>query len=303
MSGRLDSFREADFVRAVEEGFGVAVKSVRALPGRSHSLNYVVVDASGSKCVFKCVPRGSEDALKRLFAHARSVESRLVPKLLFDGKAVDFGMYRVFAISWMDGDGKPADRLSKVEVASLVERSGELIGSLRDDGFVLPVRDLVEVRRGLLEKLDPKSCGEVYDEVEGMEESSLVRDPARTRIIHGDLNPGNVRFSNGAVSGFIDIEELRFGYRAEDLVRFVVCSAEHVKPFEFWRLRGTRSAFAEMVRIAGIPADEWLLAVNGYLLWKLRRRIKGPRIPLAAKVALKWRLRLYRDLRAIAVKL
>jgi len=298
----VNPFPMQDFARALEDGFGISVKSVSALPGMSHSLNFKVTDAAGSTCVFKCVHGDGGDALKRVFAHARSIGSECVPKLLFDGKTVDFGGYRVFAITWMYGERKMADRLSHGEIASLVERSGELLGALRDDGFVLPARDLVSVRGELLARLDQKSHGELYEEIEAINAVSLVRDPARTCIIHGDLNPGNVRFSRGRVSGFLDIEELRLGYRAEDLVRFAICSAEHVKWYEFWRTAGVRRAFAEMVRIAGIPADEWLLAINGYLLWKLKRKVLGSTLAPALRMRMKWRIRLYRDMRMIVLK-
>ena len=294
----LDALGPVDFGRAVEDGFGISAKSVSPLRGRSHSLNFKVAGPDGSARLFKCVRPGSGDAARRLFAHLRSVRSRLVPELLFDGKTVDIGGCRVFAISWVDGEPQMPCSLPPGCASRLAERHAELLGSLRDDGEILPARDLAAVRREILEKLGGNQRGELVREVERMDESSLVRDPARTRVIHGDLNPGNVLWANGDVSGFLDLEELRFGYPAEDLVRYVISGAEHVKWFEFWRTAGARRAFAEIVRHSRFPADEWLLAINGYLLWKLRR--KASYAASALGLRMKWRLRLYRDMREIA---
>lgn len=296
----LESFSPVDFGHAVEDGFGISAKSVFPLRGRSHSLNFKVVGPDGVARLFKCVRPGSGDAVRRLFAHSRSAQSQLVPSLLFDGRTVDIGGCRVFAMSWVDGEPRPPDSLSPDCARRLAERHAEILGSLRDDGEVLPVRDLAAVRRDILEKPGVCSRGELLRELERMDESSLVRDPARTRVIHGDLNPGNVLWENGDVSGFLDLEELRFGYPAEDLVRYVISGAEHVKWFEFWRTAGARRTFAEIVRHSRFPADEWLLAINGYLLWKLRR--KASSAPGALGLRMKWRLRLYRDMREIAAE-
>ena len=155
----LDALGPVDFGRAVENGFGISVKSVSALRGRSHSLNFKVVDSDGLARLFKCVRPGSGDAVRRLFVHSRSAETRLAPRLLFDGKTVDIGGCRVFAMSWVDGESKQPDSLVPGSAAHLADRHAELLGSLRDDGEILPARDLASVRREILEKLGDSPSG------------------------------------------------------------------------------------------------------------------------------------------------
>ena len=97
----------------------------------------------------------------------------------------------------------------------------------------------------------------------------------------------------------LDVEELRFGVPAEDLVRFVVCGAEHLKFYQFGRLRRFVRRFEALVRAAGVPAEDWLLAINAALLRKLQRHVRGPRVPLLTRVRLQFRFRFYRSLRGV----
>ena len=70
---------------------------------------------------------------------------------------------------------------------------------------MLPARDYAAMRERLLAMLDRHAAKSIRLELQGMGADVLRRDPASTRVIHGDLNFGNVHFANGCVSGFLEL--------------------------------------------------------------------------------------------------
>ena len=290
----VDSLRQV-----VEDGFGIEVATLDRLPGHSHSLNFRVRTADGTPFVVKCLRRDAGRRLRRIVAHAGSLKGDCVPSVLFGGKMLDFGDYAVLALRWIGGERRSCDRLSFGEATSLVRAYATFQRSLRDDGEVLPALDYVAMRERLLELIDRHAARELRQELKGMRPTYLRHDPAATGVIHGDLNYGNLHFSNGAVTGFLDIEELRFGCPTEDLVRYVVCSAEHLQWYEFRSTAAVLRRFADIVRNTGYSVGEWMLAIDGYLLRKLEKKIDSPRPSLWQRLNLHWRLKLYRRLREI----
>jgi len=293
----LQQFSTARLKSFLEEEFGVRLRKLSRLPGNSHSLNFFARDFSGQPFAVKCIKGANDLTLRRIIAHAKSIRFPFAPTMLFGNRTAAFGDYTVFALKWIDGERKTLDRLSSGEILSLLRSYAEFLSAMSDDGEIQPERDLSSVRLRLLERLDTRAAPEIAQELAAMGQEDLVRDPARVRVIHGDLNFGNLHFRDGEVPGFIDIEELRFGYPAEDLVRYAISGAEHFKWHEFARFRKLNRAFAELVRNSGYSAHEWNLAINGYLLRKLQKKIRHSRPSLASRLNFRWRMRLYRSLR------
>ena len=296
---QIQNFAVDSLRQLIEDGFGVDVATLDRLPGHSHSLNFRVRTADGDQFAVKCLRRNAGRRLRRIVAHAESLEGDCVPSVLFGGKRLEFEDYVVFALRWIGGERRSCDRVSFGECMSLVRTYAMFQKSLRDDGEILPALDYVAMRERLLKLIDHHAARELHQELKGMPLSSLRHDPSMMEIIHGDLNYGNLHFANGAVTGFLDIEELRFGYPTEDLVRYVVCSAEHLQWHEFRRAAAVVRRFADIVRNTDYSVDEWMLAIDGYILRKLEKKIDSPRPSLWQRLNFHWRLKLYRRMREI----
>ena len=304
LPARADAFRNCGFrlsslAARVEDAFGVRVVSLKGLPGRSHSLNYRVSTADGAVFSVKLMPSWHGEKRSRLLAHARSVRCPLVAGLAFPAADVAFERFQILCFQWKDGRSRAFDKLSAAELSDLLAAHRAFLAGLSDDGYVLPAYDLAAARAGLLERVAGGTAHGIRRELESLDAATFRRAPERTCVIHGDLNPDNVLFCDGKVSGVLDVEELRFGVPAEDLVRFVVCGAEHLKFYQFGRLRRFVRHFEALVRVAGVPAEDWLLAINGALLRKLQRHVRGPRVPFLTRVRLQFRFRFYRSLRDV----
>ena len=297
-------FEIAALAEAMERGWGVKARSVVQLGGHAHSINFRVDADDVGTFAAKCLPAAKSASLTRLLAHTESARSHLSTTRLFGGRTLDFGGWKVLALKWIGGERRYPDELSDDEMDAFLSAHSEFLSGLVDDGEVLPIRDGLALKRGLLERLKGGNAPGIVRELKLMDDKALTLPPEKTRIIHGDLHWENFRFSDGAVSGFLDVEELRFGTPAEDFVRYVVCRAEHLRWHDFGGARRLLKAFAELVRRAdSLSRGEWLFAIDGYLLRKLDKKISSRRVPLSVRLNLAFRFGFYRRLREVVYAL
>ena len=293
-------FDTAALASAMARAWGVEATSVVRLAGHAHSINFRVEAKGAGTFAAKCVPAARVRALRRLVAHAASAAYPDVPSLLFGGKVFEFGKWKVLALRWIGGTYRCPDELTADETANFLGAHAGFLKGLSDDGEILPVRDALALKRDLLARLGPGGAPGIVRELRLMEDASLVLAPEETSIIHGDLHHKNFCFAGGRVGGFLDIEELRFGTPAEDLVRYVVCRAEHLRWYKLHALRKLFDVFREFVRRTPYSRRAWLFAVDGYLLRKLDKKIgKDGGVSLAGRLNLAVRFGFYRRLREI----
>lgn len=114
--------------------------------------------------------------------------------------------------------------------------------------------------------------------------------------IHGDLNCNNILFEGGRVSAFLDLEEVRDGHPAEDWVRYVLTSAEHLPVCAILRRRRIVRRFARLAAATGIPYDAWRQAFDGFAATKRARKMHKGRLSLFKWLNLAWRRRFHRRL-------
>ena len=286
-------------VSAIERVWDVKVVSASQLAGHAHSINFRVETADGA-FVAKCVPASHEKAIRRLLAHAAQVKVSGAPLVLFDGVPLDFAGWKVLALRWIAGSRRFPDELTEEEAANFLSAHAALVDGLSDDGEVLPMRDALALKRGLLSRLGRGGPARIVRELRLMDDASLTLPEDETRVIHGDLHHENFRFADGKVSGFLDVEELRFGTPAEDLVRYVVCRTEHLRWYELGVARRLLRVFREFVRRTPYSRRAWLFAIGGYLLRKLDKKIGADgRISALETLNLAFRFRFYRQMREI----
>ena len=122
--------------------------------------------------------------------------------------------------------------------------------------------------------------------------------PERLKVIHGDFHHGNFLFVDGQLNGFFDLEEFCEGYPADDIARYFVCAAEHLRWYEWRRCGRIVRQFSKAVRYLAYPCEDWLVAINGLLVRKVFMKTQDGIGPVRA-VNLLFRARLYRRLREV----
>ena len=295
-------FTTDELAKAIEAGFGVAVRATRRLPGHAHSFNFRIEADGGLVFVAKCLPTQHLEARRRLCAHLDSLRNSGTVKMMFGGRTATIGGWTVLCISWVDGESRPPQEITDSELDSFIAAHERNCRTACDDGYILPVRDGLAAKRALLAKLDKKRDADIVRELRLMSDESLVLKPSSVRIIHGDCHWENMRFKDGRLNGFLDVEELRFGTPAEDYVRYIACSEEHLRWWNSWRSGQIVSAFRRILARTSLTRNEWLFAINGYLLRKISKKTKAGRMSLPQRLGMRWRFRFYHILRDIVIE-
>ncbi len=293
----IRDFRVEEIRKTIEEGYGVSVQSLKSLNGHAHSFNFRAETSEGMVFVVKCFPAARTELLGRLLAHTAPSHTPLAATRIFGGKVIDVGGWKVMALKWIPGSARAADELSDRELDSFLVAYERFLSGLSDDGAVMSVRDGLVLKRALKARFQDGNVSEILRELDDMPDGSLTLAPGSRRIIHGDLHKGNFRFVDGAVSGFFDLEELRFGTPAEDLVRYVVCCEERRRWYDLPGRRRLLNAFRRILAKTSYPRAEWMFAVNGCLLRKLAKKVKSNRLSIWRRINLHARLGFYRALR------
>jgi len=295
-------FSGDDVLRSLEEGYGIAVRTFEPLNGHAHSFNFRVETVDGTVFVAKCFLAAHTERYKCLVAHTAPSGNTLAATRIFGGKVVGFGRWKVMALKWIPGGGRGPKELPDGELDSFLAAYAEFLSQLSNDGAILPVRDYLTLKRTLLERLRGGNAQGIVRELNEMRDDTLTLAAEHRRIIHGDLHKGNLRFDGGAVSGFLDLEELRFGTPAEDLVRYVVCSEEHRRWYDLHGRRRLLGAFRRILTRTSYTRGEWMFAINGYLLRKLAKKVKSNHLTVWRRINLRVRSQFYRELRDIVGK-
>lgn len=282
----------------LEGKLGTRLVRFERITACSRPENFRTETAEGVRYVVKCVP--PEVSEKQYFRH------HFLPhlqELRGKGDVVQlvrgpfaFGDCVVVVLAWCPGRRILPDRLTDAQFAELVAAYCKFSAVLQGVSAVLPPRDNLAVRREVLARLDSPVCAYLRNFVETvLTEKLLAYDPARFRVIHGDFHHGNFHFDGNRMTGIMDLEDFRYGYPADDWMRYIVCAAEHLPWFDFARRRRLLVRLEALLPLA--PADEWREAAGGLLIRKLWRRFCVKRgVAWWLAVNLRFRIPFYRKI-------
>lgn len=298
---RTRSFEMSELKTELERGLGFALAELKRLDGAS-SLNYRAVRASdGLPFAVKCSPPERQALFDRLVRHLNDMKgSKAVRRLFAETCPAKFRGFNVICLSWCPGERCFPDQLTDGQLAAFLDDYLVFSAAMQRSTDLAPFDPVLDWRQKTLVQ-----CTGVWGKVlRRMIERELPiegvkYDPKRLKVIHGDFHHGNFLFADGKVVGFFDLEEFCAGYPADDIVRYFVCAAEHLRWYQLGRLRRTYRRFAQAVRQLPWPKDEWQTAVNALLVRKLFFKIDGEGVGFGRLVNLLFRARLYRRLRSL----
>lgn len=280
--------------RHLESALGFSLATLSRLPGCANSLNFKAVrESDGLVFAVKCSDPADAERRKRLVTHLDELRgTRAVQRIFSEVKSEFMGLSLLF-LSWCPGERVLADRLSEDETDAFLDDYLDFSRALQRTSDHRPAED-PEVRyRWVLPRLEGAGVREVRRFLEEQcRLGNIAYRPEKLRIIHDDFHHGNFLFVGHRVAGYLDFEEFRPGYPAEDLIRYITVCSEHLHFYEFYRLKGLLATFRQFVRRAPYPKDEWHVAVNAMLLYRAEKYIRRGLDPLRV-VRLNLRFRFY----------
>ena len=222
---------------AAEAGFGVTFSDFRRLAAGNSSRNFLATTCADGRRYL--VKFGRESAVRVLTRIAGAVHDPLFVPLAFGAKTFQVGDEWCCAMEWLDG------------AASV--RPQEMT-------FV-QIHELVAAYERMSDALQVLSAGCMSGE----------------RLIHGDLHSDNVLFRGDRVVAFIDFEMMRPGYPTDDLLRVFVHRMERTRFWKFGVMSRLFRGLGEMIRCAPYSADDWLAAIERYVVRKNAIRARKSR--------------------------
>ena len=298
-------FEAGALKKALEQHLGFGLSALERLAGKAWSLNFKAVrDSDGLVFVAKLTPRFKNEAhekrYEQLTRHLAQLKDCKVTRELFPDCIFEFCGYRVRYLSWCTGKRMFPDLLTDDQLRAFAKDYLDFSAAMQKTDLIKPRRDGVALRQEILMGLGGGVAGVLCRRVEReMPEGEVAHRPDLTRVIHGDFHYGNFLFADGAVTGFFDLDEFRYGYPAEDIVRYVTCAVEHLRWYEFGRADRIARSFGALVAALPYSADEWRVAINVHFLAKAAKRVRSG-CGMFKALNLLWRLRFYRRMRRIA---
>ncbi len=281
----------------VEERLGQAIVVFKWINETAGTDNFLCVTRDGRKLVVKNVSGkdACEHACNFTIAHLQDLASLSEAIHLAHGPWKKAGGI-VFAMTFCPGRPVRPDRLSRRQEENLIRGYSNFSGAIQSERNIAPAYDIAALREDVLQSLNPMRHQEIRAFVEHeMPVEAVTYDPTRLRVIHGDFHRKNFFFVGDELSGFLDYEAFRWGYPAEDWLRYLVASAEHMNPFNLWRRFRRLALFERLLPL--YPIDEWRLAIDELLLRRIHQCVNDPKAsPVRTLRFFRWRFRFYREL-------
>lgn len=272
---RKPEFNIEELKAFVEGKLGERISKFDLITECSRPENFAVRTESGRRMLVKCAaptPKNMPDDFGHFVRHLEELQGTRAIKI--SSGPYKFGKYNVLVVDWCEGGNIMPDKLTQAQEKELIKAYSEFSDAIQRCTLILPPRDNIEVKNDALRFMTGAACAKLREFVEReLPDDMLKYDTGKLKVIHGDLHHGNFHFSGDVISGFMDFEDFRYGYPADDWIRYIVCGAEHLKWFDFSGRRRLLALFARLLPLA--PCDEWREAIGGLLVRKIFRRFKG----------------------------
>ena len=294
-------FETAELKTELERSLGFHLRSLVRIDGAS-ALNFRAErKVDGFVFAVKCSPKSRQVMFDHLIAHLREMEGTKAVRRLFAVECLSvFRGFNVICLSWCVGRRKFPDELTEPQFLSFLDDYLAFSKAMQKATGIVPHDPMLQWREVAL----ANCCGFVGCGLRRLIERELPMEGVTYRkellkTVHGDFHHGNFLFVDGAVSGFFDLEEFCEGYPTDDLVRYFVCAAEHLKGFGVFRLGRILERFAVAVRHMPCSREEWEVAINCLLLRKIYMKVKDGPVGFARAANLLFRARFYRRMKGI----
>ena len=294
-------FETVELKAELERSLGFALRSLERLDGAS-AINFKAVrDSDGMTFAVKCLPPSKRELFDRIVEHLEALKgSKAVQRVFTRECPPTFRGCNLLCMAWCFGVRIFPDRLTDGQLDACMDDYQAFSAAMQRAKTFWPARPIRQWREEAFGKCRGLAGAIMRRLLCEMRPEDCDYRPELLRVIHGDFHHGNFLFVDGKVDGYLDLEEFRQGYPADDLLRFFTCAAEHLRWYAWRRRRRTLRAFARAVRRLPYSRHEWMFAINARFISKMYKRTHDvKRFTLGQALNLAWRSGFYRAMRRI----
>lgn len=267
-------FEISELKDELERALGFRICELVRLDGAS-AVNFGAVrESDGLKFLVKCMPRERRNVRDNLVEHLDLMRGAAVERLFAQECPETFRGYSLVCLTWCEGVRLFPDELTLEQLQDFLKEYLLFSQRIQSAKLVMHEDPIAEWRILVLRRCRGFWGRRIRMLIERTMSAEKVRyEVNRLQVIHGDFHHGNFHFVDGRLSGIFDLEEFCRGYPADDIVRYFVCAAEHLKWAQY-RKRQIVRQFACAVRALPYPSDEWIVAINGLFTRKLEKKTR-----------------------------
>lgn len=294
----------AELKRVLESTLGGKIARMDLVQDCSRPENFAVRMADGVRYAVKCckLTPSTTYYVDATIAHLQELEAAGAKSIRLVKPPFYFGEnFRVVITSWCFGERIMPNKLTERQQDEFLKCYREFAECMQHTTHVLPPNDPRKVREEVISKITEPTFNRLFASVMpwfGDEYFAYRND--ELKVTHADMHHGNFFWSGDEITGFLDLEDFRYGYATDDLIRYIVCAAEHSLWYDFQAKRRLLKIFKRMIPL--YPAHQWHIAINWLLIRKAHRRLRKTSSKTWYYLNMKFRIGLYRKLHAMVGK-
>ncbi len=188
-----------------------------------------------------------------------------------------------FVLEYIEGESLPATKINQKHIEQITSAYKMLDDlDIKDEKLLMPAYDFKKIQQLYLSNCEKmiekfykkkiflfflKKC-RVWLLKMGLSSLQILND--KKDFIHGDFHHNNLLFKDDKLIAVLDLEDLGYGYKTEDLLRFVLCMIARQPVFYpkkkilFRYLDYVTEAFPYSI-------DEWIVGLNSFTLQKYKK--------------------------------
>lgn len=282
----------------LDDALGLKIKSLTRIHEGASSLNFKAIKENGDSFLVKIYPKERHQFYYTLIKNLELTKGTKAVKRIYENSEVSIEGMPLLCLEWAKGRMTYPDELPREKIKDFAADYLEFSARLQNSTWAFPPRPLKEYYENVMSAkglLAPFVKRIVKEEI-----GVFQYDSNDLKVIHGDFHAGNFTCEKGRIAAIFDLEEFRLGLPAEDIVRYVVCAAEHLRWYTQARKVKMLSTFAALVEAFDYSIDDWERSIKALWLRKLGLKVKKGRISFFQAINLIFVSHFYRNLLKLA---
>lgn len=194
-----------------------------------------------------------------------------------------------FVLEYIDGVSLKATDITSFHIKQILNAYKQIEpAAQKHKTLLMPALDLKKIQKSYLrnikeietlfkrKKLSLLLLSKLKNELINIGHSPLQILTEKQSIIHGDFHHNNLLFKDNKLAAILDLEDLGYGYKTEDLLRFLLCQIARF-PLLYPKKKTINAYLNLITKEFSYSYDEWMVGLNSFTLQKMKKLFSNPK--------------------------